>query len=86
MRVQALKNDELSERLARLEVCGLRDRDERRKRDGNCHSNRRNERDDHDRDGSRHMYLEDREDDITRKVKLVAPTFDGVHNPRFFSD
>ena len=26
------------------------------------------------------------EDDITRKVKIEAPTFDGTYDPQFFSD
>jgi len=37
------------------------------------------------RDRNLHKDREDRKDDITHKVKLEAPAFDGVYNPQFSS-
>ena len=37
------------------------------------------------RDGSTYRHRDD-DDDITHRVKVEAPTFFGVHDPRIFSD
>ena len=38
-----------------------------------------------DRDDHRH-HRHNREDDVTRKVKIETPTFDGTYDRKFFSD
>ena len=50
VRVQAFKNDKLSTRLARVEVCNPKDRDKRREQDESRLRYRWDEHDNHDRD------------------------------------
>jgi len=70
---QALKNEELSERLSKLP----RDRDGRWKRDESCPGHPRDEQ---ERDGSRYRYNEDRKNDITSKVVVEASAFYDVYD------
>jgi len=64
----------------------LRDDHSTRGDNGDMHDVRDDHRNRHgDIDDRRHQHY-NRKDDVTRKVKIEAPTFDGTYDPRVFSD
>jgi len=62
-------------RLDRLELCNPKKHNNRQVRDESRLRNCRNKQDDRDRDDNQYGYHEDRDDNITHKVKIDAPRF-----------